>query len=435
MTRRNLTIDAGVAGLVFGATLALLAARGFGSPYPGARGLDVTGVVLAAFASLPLAVRRIRALTAYLVIAVATLVLLWLGYSLDGPFGVAVATYGVSVAYSGDRRRARRAVAMLAIVGFLVAVAVGYAAAGLSGRAMVTLLLVWPAFFVGLWIAGDRTRLRQERIAALAERARRADREAQRERRLAAARERTRIARELHDSAGHAINVILVQAGAARLLHDRDPERSRAAIGAIEQVARNMIGEIDRLVGALREDDGTDGSSVPADPSALDELLGQYEAAGLQITADVSGTRGVLPPSVAWAAYRILQEALTNAVRHGTGTADVAIEFGPEAVEIAVANPVRRGGDADRLGAEGAVGRAGHGIVGMRERALLLGGTLDVAGDRRSFRLAARLPHARPAEGFRSAAPVRLAAELRPVGELRPFGELRDDAGRREVAS
>lgn len=110
-------------------------------------------------------------------------------------------------------------------------------------------ILSWAA----VWIVGDWIRLRRERIAEYEERALRAEREAERERRLAVAEERTRIARDLHDSAGHAINVILVQAGAARLLSERDPERARQALETIEEVARETLGEIDQLVHALRE--------------------------------------------------------------------------------------------------------------------------------------------------------------------------------------
>ena len=114
-------------------------------------------------------------------------------------------------------------------------------------------VVVWG----GAWVLGDRVRLRRERVAELEARAERAERDAERERRLAAAEERTRIARDLHDSAGHAINVILVQAGAARLLGESDPERSRAALETIEEVALETLGEIDRLVTALRDDDGS----------------------------------------------------------------------------------------------------------------------------------------------------------------------------------
>ena len=246
-------------------------------------------------------------------------------------------------------------------------------------------LAFWALIFVGAWIVGDRARLRRERITELEERALRTEREAARERRLAAAEERTRIARELHDSAAHAINIILVQAGAARLLHQRDPSRSQHAIATIEQVARSTIGEIDQLVHALRDDAA---GQAPADPAALDELLDQHRAAGLAITTDLRGSRRALPRSVAWATYRILQEALTNAARHGRGSADVAVRFQPDAVEITVTNPAAVNGSAPG---------GGHGIVGMRERATVLGGTFETRDSDGTFSLHARLPHSQAA--------------------------------------
>ncbi|HEU4422856.1 MAG TPA: histidine kinase, partial [Pilimelia sp.] len=263
-------------------------------------------------------------------------------------------------------------------------------------------LLSLAAMFVAIWIAGDRARLRGQRMAELEESARRAEREAERERRLAAAEERTRIARELHDSAGHAINVILVQAGAARLLRERDPEESRRAIETIEEVARGTIGEIDRLVRALREDDGFE-PPAPGDAGALEELVERHRAAGLVISTEVGGPPRTLPRSVAWAAYRILQEALTNAARHGRGSADVGVWFEPDAVKITVTNPTapngRVAGDATGPaggdpGGDGTGG--GHGIVGMRERATLLGGSLDAGAVNGTFRLSARLPYREP---------------------------------------
>ena len=179
-------------------------------------------------------------------------------------------------------------------------------------------MLVWG----GAWLAGDRTRLRHERMAELEERALRAERDAERERRLAAAEERTRIARDLHDSAGHAINVILVHAGAGRLPAERDPPAAREAFETIEEVARETVGEIDQMVRALRED-GTDGEGVEPPPglAALDGLVERHRAAGLAVTARSSGSGDALPPAVDRGAYRILQEALTNAARHGDGSA------------------------------------------------------------------------------------------------------------------
>ena len=247
-----------------------------------------------------------------------------------------------------------------------------------------------PGVFAGTvvsgvaWLAGDRVRQRQERIAAAAERARQTEREAERERRLASAEERTRIARDLHDSAGHAVNVILVQAGAARLLLEQDPARSRAALQTIEDVARETLVEIDQLVRALRDPGGTDGVEPPAGLAALDTLVARSRAGGLDVEVEEKGVRRALPPGVDQAAYRILREALTNASRHGAGTARVELSYGASVLELVVTNPLP-------LGA--AEQRAGHGIVGMQERAALVDGTLAAGVEGRSFGVRATLPY------------------------------------------
>jgi signal transduction histidine kinase len=382
VTRRNpATADAGLAVLVFGLSLALLAGGGFGDAPPGSRPLDGLGVLLTAAATLPLAARRLAPPAVYAATVAASLVLMGLNYPLDVPFGPVVSVYTLGERYGGAQPT-RRALSILAALGFVPLTAAAYAVGGYDvGHILVPELLIWLLFLAGTWLAGDRARLRRERIAELEERARRIERDADRERRLAAAEERTRIARELHDSAGHAINVILVQAGAARLLRDRNPEGSQRAIEVIEEVARGTIGEIDRLVRALRAEAGPEPPE-PADPAAIEDLLRRYRDDGLEISADLRGTGQPLPRSVAWAAYRIVQESLTNAARHGTGRAEVAVRSGPAAVEIRVANPVAPGRSAG----------GGHGIVGMRERATLLGGTLSTDVDRDTFRLTALLP-------------------------------------------
>jgi signal transduction histidine kinase len=261
--------------------------------------------------------------------------------------------------------------------------AVGIAEGTFPAAPLLFGVLVWG----GAWVAGDRVRLRRERIAALEERARRAEREAERERRLAAAEERTRIARDLHDSAGHAINVILVQAGAARLLGERDPERSRAAVETIEEVARETLGEIDQLVRALRDDERpVDGGHVepPLGLDALQGLVERHRSAGLEVKVETRGSRRPLPPGLDQAAYRILQEGLTNAARHGEGRADVDIGFGASALELAVRNPMRSSASTPE---------PGHGLVGMRERAVLLGGTLEANASDGVFTIRAHLPY------------------------------------------
>jgi signal transduction histidine kinase len=373
---RDRTRDLLIAAGILAGTLVMLAARGFGTPEADSATLDLTGVLLATAASLPLAVRR-APLAGYLVVAAASAVLLGLSYPLDVPFGVVVGAYRLA-AQSGagpDRRLASG----VAVGAFVPAVVVAYELGGMTVTGVAPELLGWAVFMGGIWLAGDRSRMRALRYAEMRERAERAEREAARERRLAAAEERTRIARELHDSAGHAINVILVQAGAARLLHEQDPDRSRQALTTIEAVARDTIGEIDRLVRALREDD-----APPADPVALAELVEQHRGTGLVVDADVRGPGREVPRSVAWAAYRIVQEALTNAARHGCGPATLDVHFGADAAEITVVNAAAHPQPSDRTG---------HGIVGMRERANLLGGTLEAGPAGQTFRLRARLPY------------------------------------------
>ncbi|HEU4948918.1 MAG TPA: histidine kinase [Kribbella sp.] len=383
MRDREFAIDAGTSALALAATLLMLTFHGFGTPDPGVRDIDAVGILLALGSSLPLLARRYAPLTVYVLIGIATVAMVQLAYALDAPVGLVFAMYPLAMAYGADPSRRRRLAVMVTAAIFLPAMLASYAARGGDVQEIVPAMLSWTVVFAGVWIAGDRARLRRVHLAELEERAIRTDREAEQDRRLAAAEERTRIARELHDSAGHAINVILVQAGAARMLQDRDPERSRRAITTIEEVARTTITEIDRLVTALREDHGIE-PPAPAEPAAFDDLLERHRANGLTIAADICGRRRPLPGGLAWAAYRILQEALTNAARHGPGRADVALAFRPDAIEITVTNPTVGRGDAPASG--------GHGIVGMRERASLLGGTLQAAGSGGTFRLHAWLP-------------------------------------------
>jgi signal transduction histidine kinase len=238
---------------------------------------------------------------------------------------------------------------------------------------------------------GDQIRLLRRRRVENEERLQRVERETARERRLAAAEERTRIARDLHDSAAHAINVILVQAGAARLLQQRDPGAAQTALTTIEDVARETIGEIDHLVRGLREDNGSATVEPPTGLAALDTLVDRYRAAGLPIDLEIDGDTRPLPRRLDQAAYRILQESLTNAARHGNGAARVAIHYGGAELELTVSNSVPAASDREPTG-------GGHGILGMRERATLLGGTLATGPSAGNFTVQARLPYGRAEE-------------------------------------
>jgi signal transduction histidine kinase len=338
-------------------------------------------VALAAAASLPLVVRRRFPLGVFVATAGASSVMSALGYPPGPPLGPTVALY--SLALRPDEALARTWLTGVTVAGMLVVhvAAVGVGEGDLPTVPLMFGLLVWG----GAWVLGDRVRLRRERRAELEARIRRAERDAERERRLATAEERTRIARDLHDSAGHAINVILVQAGAARLLGGRDPERSQAALETIEEVARETLGEIDQLVRALREGDlpsENDGVEPPLGLAGLATLVERHRFAGLEVDMAVHGPRRPLAPGVDQAAYRILQEALTNAARHGDGSAEVDLTYGDHALELMVDNPI---------GPEPS--GSGHGIVGMRERAALLGGSLEAAAANGVFQVRARLPY------------------------------------------
>lgn len=357
--RRERAVDVALALVVFALSVGLLVV-----PEEGARRLDLVGVALAAVASLPLIARRRAPLGVFVVTVAGSAVLNALEYSPGPPFGPIVALYFVALSRGESRKR-------LWLTGTVVfgAFAIHLGAFALPRHAFPGAeILLGAAVFGGAWLAGDRTRLRRQRV--------------ERERRLAVAEERTRIARDLHDSAGHAINVILVQAGAARLLQERDPAAVRKALTTIEEVARETLGEIDQLVSALREGRETE-VEPPLGLSGLESLVGRQRAAGLAVDLRVQGDRRALPPALGQAAYRIVQEALTNAARHGEGGASVEVAFGSDALDVLVTNPARP---------EAADGE-GHGIVGMRERALLLGGSLDAGAADGAFTVRARLPY------------------------------------------
>jgi signal transduction histidine kinase len=377
-SRNDLLIDTGLAVAVFAGSLGLLAA---GGPQDGGGDIDALGVLLTAAASLPLIVWRRAPLTVFAVTAVASTVLRGVEEPAGPPLGATVALYLAAMASDGSRARTRLTLAVAAIALVAHLGATGLAQDAFPGVETLFGVLTWG----GAWLAGDRTRLRRERMTELEERAVRAERDAERERLLAAAQERGRIARDLHDSAGHAINVILVHAGLGRMQVEHDPESARDTFETIEQVARETVGEIDQMVAALREDASGKEVEPPPGLAALDGLIERHRAAGLHVTTKMRGEPRALPPGVDRGAYRILQEALTNAARHGAGSAAVEVVVGPAEVEVTVANPIR----PDR--ASRAAG-GGHGVIGMRERAALLGGTLETGARNGSFELHARLP-------------------------------------------
>lgn len=344
--------------------------------------LDTVEVLLGVCATVPLLAWRRFPLGVFVVTALASVLLAALGYPLDLVVGASVALYLLAASRGPDNPWTVRDTVTVA---GLFAAYLGASAAA-QGSLPGTELLHTGLAGAGAWFAGDHTRLRGEQLGELRERALRAERDAERERLLAVAEERARIARDLHDSAGHAISVIAVRAGAARLRHDREPERCPPALTAIEELARQTVDEIDHLVGTLRDGGTPNGpGTIPPGLASLDTLVAHHAASGLGVTYQSSGEPRPLSPAADQAAYRILQEALTNAARHGSGPARIALAYGTERLDLTVTNP------ADTTGTPRPGG--GHGLIGMRERATRSGGSLDTERVDGMFRVRARLPY------------------------------------------
>ncbi|MFC3448298.1 sensor histidine kinase [Amycolatopsis speibonae] len=306
----------------------------------------------------------------------------WAAFGLGIPaFGMSLATSVVPVvpfasvpmalvAYSVATRDSRRAYAALATILVVVAAAVTV----WNGQ-WVTVLLPGAVVVIG-WGAGMLRAQYRGYLEALA---------AQREREAEAlvADERLRIARELHDVVAHSMSVITVQADMGRLVFDRKPAAAAAALGVIETTGREALTELRRMLGVLR-DTGSRGTLEPAPGLArLDGLVASTAAAGISVDVVVRGTPRPLPAGVDVSAYRIVQEALTNVVKHsGTPTCRVTIGYGHDSVLLMVTDH----------GRGGPPGPGGHGLVGMRERAALCGGELRAGPVPGGFEVTARLP-------------------------------------------
>lgn len=380
--RSRVLLDAAIAFVALVGSLSQLSHGGLTPTLLGSRELDLVGVALAACSTLPLIAWRRFPLGVFVVTAVATVLLAGLGYPVDLTLGPTAAVY--LLAASRERENPWTVRCTTTVVGLLVA----YLAATAVAQGVfpgIELLHTVPAW-IGAWFAGERTRLRREQMAEFRERAERVERDAERERLLAVAEERARIARDLHDSAGQAISVIAVRAGAARLRHHLDPDRSLIVLAAIEDLARQTVGEIDQIVDTLRDCESASGRiEAPPGLASLDTLIARHEEAGLEVALDTEGVPRTLGGAADQAVYRILHEALTNATRHGAGTATIGLVFGDRAVDLVVANPAMSVG-VPRPG-------GGHGLIGIRERATLLGGSLDVERANGVFRIHARIPY------------------------------------------
>jgi signal transduction histidine kinase len=295
-------------------------------------------------------------------------------------------------AYSVGRYTPRRSLSLGAL---LIAGAIGLAST-LGSDGLNAWFLFMFSFLFGMWLTGDTARTRELRAEQLEERAARHEAEE----RMAAARaadaERSRIARELHDVIAHNVSVIVVQAAAAGRVIDEDPGQAKASLAAIEATGREALSEMRRLLGVLRA-----GEPIPSGPQPslerLPALVAEMRASGLPVELAVEGDPRDLPPGVDLSAYRVIQEALTNALRHaGRTTTRVVVRYGGDAIDVEVVDEGRADGQIAGPARDGAVGGtagAGHGLAGMRERVALVRGELE-AGPRPEggFRVRARLP-------------------------------------------
>jgi signal transduction histidine kinase len=354
----------------------------------GCRPGDAAALSLVLAQTLPLVWRRRHPLTVSLVTGLATAaygVTTYPDLAMPVPIGGVVGMY--SVAAWGGRRAALVAGGVAATV-VAVVMSLPRTDADVVDAAFVSLALA------GAWILGDRARLQRAFTAELQERAGRLERERAGEARRAVAEERTRIARELHDVVAHHVSMMVVQAEAGPVAVERDPARAAGAFEAIAATGRQALVEMRRLLGVLRGD-GDQAPSLAPQPG-LDQvpsLVEQVGRAGLRVELVVEGEQGPLPAGVDLSAYRIVQEALTNAVKHGgPGRARVLVRYGERDLELQIRDDGP--GPAGPPAADGRrPARPGQGLVGMRERVNLFGGELR-AGPRPGggFTVAARLP-------------------------------------------
>jgi signal transduction histidine kinase len=353
-------------------------------------------LVALCLATFPLAIRRDRPLPVLFIITCGLAMVVVIGQnSADTPI-VALPVYTVAARY--ERRVS--VIALCAVgLAFLAALGIGEILRYASSTAMADQVSSNVVVAVAAWFVGDSVRARRTYVTGLSRQAEERQRREMESAQRSVAEERLQIARELHDIVAHSLSVIAIQSSVGGHVLDMQPEEARKALAAVETTSRSALEELRRVVGVLRRDDPAEPSLVPTPGLAdIDQLLGQYRAGGLAVTYRLCGSVVPVSPSLDLSVYRIVQEALTNVTKHaGTAQATVEISFDDEEVVINVV-------DEGALHRNGAVlspdlgdgSRAHHGIIGMRERTAMFGGSFT-AGPR-------------PAGGFEVLARLRLNA-------------------------
>lgn len=316
--------------------------------------------------SQPVAVWAIATATGFLGVVTA-----------DGPSPVVLPAFVAVYTVATHRRRAVAiAAAMTTALAMVVALVITESSAASSPTTYA--VLAWGGLAAAIGIA---VRSQRALLAAAEERARRAEQSRDEEAQRAVTEERLRIARELHDVVAHHISVINVQAGVARHLLPADPVQAQEALGHIREASQVVLGEMSTILGLLRSPDDASAVSPAPGMEQFDALVDSTRRAGLQVTVRSTGTVVELPPLLDLTVYRLLQEALTNARKHGTGTVDLDLRWAHDLITLDVRNAI-----ATTQG-----GGTGHGLIGMRERVASVGGRLTVNDDG-VFHVHAELP-------------------------------------------
>ncbi|MEV1019714.1 sensor histidine kinase [Streptomyces sp. NPDC050264] len=262
-----------------------------------------------------------------------------------------------------------------------------------AGQIAVTIFQMVP--FALAWVLGDSLRTRRAYLAQLEERANRLEKEREAQSKVAVAAERARIARELHDVVAHNVSVMVVQADGAAYVLDQAPDQAKKALETISGTGRQALAEMRRLLGVLRTGEHEEGGEYVPQPDVeqIEDLVDQVRTSGLPVDFKVEGTPRPLPSGVELTAYRIVQEALTNTRKHGgpNAGASVRLVYFDDGLGLLVEDDGQ--GAPHELYEDGGADGRGHGLIGMRERIGMVGGTLD-AGPRPGggFRISALLP-------------------------------------------
>ena len=340
---------------------------------------DALGVVLALCCSLPLFVRRRWPFPVHMVVLTSLVILATMGYPANVSSQILLITSYTVGAYCDGRERS------IALSGVVLGVAIT-AAIGIPDSTSANLLLSL-GFYLAAYLFGATVRNRRLYVDEVEARAEAAERNRAEEAERAVAEERLRIAQELHDVVAHSMGVIAVQAGVGAHVIDTDPGEAKKSLEAISHTSRATLAEIRRMLGVLREDDRAEYAPAPG-LADLERLVREICAAGVDTHVTWEGARGELPPGVDFTAYRVIQESLTNVLKHGgpQPRVDVVLRYEPEVLRIEVVD--------DGRGVNGASNSGGHGLMGMRERVSVYGGSFE-AGPRTGggFRVAVSLPY------------------------------------------